>query len=71
MIDSARLFMAQMDGFLKWLRWLRLIQWMDLRMEQDLLGHKHQMNRGLSTEAVLNCLRTKLPQQYEPGGGCG
>jgi hypothetical protein len=26
---------------------------------------KHQMNRGLSTEAVLNCLRTKLPQQYE------
>ena len=26
---------------------------------------KHQMNRGLSMEAVLNCLRTKLPQQYE------
>jgi len=26
---------------------------------------KHQMNRGLSTDAVLNCLRTKLPQQYE------
>ena len=26
---------------------------------------KHQMNRGLPTEAVLNCLRTKLPQQYE------
>ena len=26
---------------------------------------KHQMNRGLSTEAVLDCLRTKLPQQYE------
>jgi hypothetical protein len=25
----------------------------------------HQMNRGLSTDAVLNCLRTKLPQQYE------
>ena len=22
-------------------------------------------NRGLSTEMVLNCLRTKLPQQYE------
>ena len=26
---------------------------------------KHQMNRRLSTEAVLNCLRTTLPQQYE------
>jgi hypothetical protein len=26
---------------------------------------KHQSNRGLSTEAVLNYLRTKLPQQYE------
>ena len=26
---------------------------------------KHQTNRGQSTEAVLNCLRTKLPQQYE------
>src|SRR5271170_919244 len=26
---------------------------------------KHQMNRGLSTEALLNCLRTKLPQQFE------
>ena len=26
---------------------------------------KHQANRELSTEAVLNCLRTKLPQQYE------
>jgi hypothetical protein len=26
---------------------------------------KHQMNRGLSTEAVLNYLRVKLPQQYE------
>ena len=26
---------------------------------------KHQMNRGLSTEAVLDCLRTKLLQQYE------
>jgi len=26
---------------------------------------KHQMNRGLSIEAVLNCLRTKLPRQYE------
>jgi hypothetical protein len=26
---------------------------------------KHQANRGLSTEAVLNYLRTKLPQQYE------
>ena len=26
---------------------------------------KHQMNRGLSTEAVLNCLRTELPNQYE------
>jgi hypothetical protein len=25
---------------------------------------KHQVNRGLSTEAVLNSLRTKLPQQY-------
>jgi hypothetical protein len=25
---------------------------------------KHQVNRGLSTEAVLNYLRTKLPQQY-------
>ena len=26
---------------------------------------KHQVNRGLTTEAVLNCLRTKLPRQYE------
>jgi hypothetical protein len=26
---------------------------------------KHQMNRGLSTDAVLNLLRTKLPRQYE------
>ena len=26
---------------------------------------KHQANRGLSTEAVLNCLRTRLPRQYE------
>ena len=26
---------------------------------------KHQANRGLSTEAVLNCLRTRLPYQYE------
>ena len=26
---------------------------------------KHQLNRGLSTEAVLNLLRAKLPQQYE------
>ncbi len=25
---------------------------------------KHQVNRGLPTEAVLNCLRMKLPQQY-------
>ena len=25
---------------------------------------KHQINRGLSTETVLNSLRTKLPQQY-------
>ena len=25
---------------------------------------KHQANRGLPTEAVLNSLRTKLPQQY-------
>ena len=25
---------------------------------------KHQVNRALSTEAVLNSLRTKLPQQY-------
>ena len=26
---------------------------------------KHQVNRGLSTEAVLNFLRTRLPRQYE------
>jgi hypothetical protein len=26
---------------------------------------KHCTNRGLSTEAVLNCLRTLLPHQYE------
>ena len=26
---------------------------------------KHHANRGLSTEAVLNLLRAKLPQQYE------
>lgn len=26
---------------------------------------KHQSNRGLSTEAVLNYLRTELPRQYE------
>src|ERR1039457_4119908 len=26
---------------------------------------KHQANRGLSTDAVLNCLRTRLPRQYE------
>ena len=26
---------------------------------------KHQMNRKLSTEAVLNYLRTRLPRQYE------
>jgi hypothetical protein len=26
---------------------------------------KHQINRGLSTEAVLNCLRARLPRQYE------
>jgi hypothetical protein len=26
---------------------------------------KHQANRGLSTEAVLNCLRTNLPKHYE------
>jgi hypothetical protein len=26
---------------------------------------KHSLNRGLPTEAVLNCLRAKLPQQYE------
>jgi hypothetical protein len=25
---------------------------------------KHQANRRLSTEAVLNCLRTRLPEQY-------
>jgi hypothetical protein len=26
---------------------------------------KHQLNRGLSTASVLNCLRTRLPRQYE------
>jgi hypothetical protein len=26
---------------------------------------KHQVNRGLSTETVLNHLRQQLPQQYE------
>ena len=26
---------------------------------------KHEINRGLSTEAVLNYLRTRLPRQYE------
>lgn len=26
---------------------------------------KHRVNRGLSTDAVLNCLRTMLPQHYE------
>ena len=26
---------------------------------------KHQVNRSLSTDAVLNCLRTTLPQHYE------
>ena len=26
---------------------------------------QHCANRGLSTEKVLNCLRTQLPQQYE------
>jgi hypothetical protein len=26
---------------------------------------QHCVNRGLSTEKVLNCLRTQLPQQYE------
>jgi hypothetical protein len=26
---------------------------------------KHCANRGLSTEAVLNCLRTLMPRQYE------
>src|ERR1700720_1986210 len=25
---------------------------------------RHQINRGLTTEAVLNSLRMKLPQQY-------
>ena len=26
---------------------------------------KHCANRGLSTETVLNCLRTLMPRQYE------
>jgi hypothetical protein len=26
---------------------------------------KHHQNRALPTEAVLNCLRTQLPRQYE------
>ena len=30
---------------------------------------KHQMNRGLSTDAVLNCLRTKLPRSSASGFG--
>jgi hypothetical protein len=31
--------------------------------QQDVI--RHCANRGLSTDAVLSCLRTRLPQQYE------